>query len=383
MTQFYQLNGAERLAVELAEELNHLGIHADILSMYTEDLYGVKEIKTSLLARGIRRVFFLGLRIHPPIISMIPAIVQLRNLLREEKYDIIETSNISPTVLAAWATWGQRTKHLVGLHCVYSKDRENSLYHRFWRFSVRCNSQIRFYGISNFVTGRWISYFNTSLSYCRTIYNGISREYFEVSSARSDVRQELEISDQGRIIIYVGRLVKEKGIDTLFEAVCPLLQENDCYLLYIGLSYLNVCGSDELVKLIKKKTEDAGVQKRVKFLGFRKDTARLMASSDILVHPAQTEGFGLVLVEAMATGLQVVSSNVDGIPEVLKETDSIMVPPDCPDTLRKAVLEVLQRTPEAMENAISKGRIRAEEFRVERRTKEMITLFENMLTGDF
>ncbi len=60
MTQFYQLSGAERLAVELTEELNKRCIHADILSMYTEDLPDVAEAKQDLLNRGIPNVGFLG-----------------------------------------------------------------------------------------------------------------------------------------------------------------------------------------------------------------------------------------------------------------------------------------------------------------------------------
>ena len=72
MTQFYQLSGAERLAVELAEELNRRGIHRDILSMYTEDLSGVAEAKEGLLMRGIPKVYFLGLKIYPLITNAVP-----------------------------------------------------------------------------------------------------------------------------------------------------------------------------------------------------------------------------------------------------------------------------------------------------------------------
>src|SRR5664280_305243 len=87
MTQFYQLGGAERLAVELAEQLNQRGIHADILSMYTEDLPYVADAKEALLHEGIPNVHFLGMRIHPPIASLVPAILKLRRLILEQGYD--------------------------------------------------------------------------------------------------------------------------------------------------------------------------------------------------------------------------------------------------------------------------------------------------------
>ena len=115
MTQFYQLSGAERLAVELAEELNKNGLHADILSMYTEDLPGVAEAKQGLLDRGIPHVRFLGMKIHPPITSLMPSAWKLQCLLKEQEYDIVETSQVSPTVIASWATLAGRTRHVAGL----------------------------------------------------------------------------------------------------------------------------------------------------------------------------------------------------------------------------------------------------------------------------
>jgi glycosyltransferase involved in cell wall biosynthesis len=101
-----------------------------------------------------------------------------------------------------------------------------------------------------------------------------------------------------------------------------------------------------------------------------------MASADVLVHPTRHEGFGLVLAEALATGLPVVASNVGGIPEVVAGTDSILVPPDDVAALQEAVQRVLNRTSEEAEAARQKGRARAEFFRTERRTDELLAYFK-------
>lgn len=106
-----------------------------------------------------------------------------------------------------------------------------------------------------------------------------------------------------------------------------------------------------------------------------------MAASDILVHPPRTEGFGLVLAEALAARLPIVATNVDGIPEVLAGTDSLMVPPDDPEALREAVLRTLHRSPDEAAAAIEKGRRRAQAFRTQQRTEAMIRLFEDVVTG--
>ncbi len=378
MTQFYQLSGAERLAVELAEELNKRGIHTDILSMYTEDLHGVAEVKAVLLKKGIPAVRFLSMKIHPSIVSMLPAILRLRRLIREEGYDIIETSMVSPTVLAAWATRGTGARHVAGLHRVFRRDRENSRQHNFWRFSVRSNRHIRYYAISDYAKDCWIAYSNTSPSHTRTIYNGIPNDCFDVASDRQRVCSELRIPEDGIISVYVGRLAVIKGIDTLLEALSPLLEPNNLYLLLVGALDPMVQGSSVMLHQMEKQIKDRGWGDRIRFLGYRKDIPRLLASSDLLTHPTRMEGFGLTLVEALAVGLPIVASNVEGIPEVLAGTDSIMVPPDDPEALRKAVLKTLNRTPREATLAIEKGRIRAESFRIEKRTDVMIRLFEEV-----
>jgi glycosyltransferase involved in cell wall biosynthesis len=134
---------------------------------------------------------------------------------------------------------------------------------------------------------------------------------------------------------------------------------------------------------MKQAIADAGLTNRVRFLGRREDVPRLMASSDILVHPSRIEGFGLVLAEAMAAGLPIVASNVEGIPEVLEGTKSIMVPPDDPDALRGAVLRALNWSTVERGHFIEKGKRRAEDFRMGNRTSAMISLFEDVLEGRF
>ena len=108
-----------------------------------------------------------------------------------------------------------------------------------------------------------------------------------------------------------------------------------------------------------------------------------MASADVLVHPTRNEGFGLVLAEAMATGLPVVASNVEGIPEVLEGTNSLMVAQDDSVALRVAVLKTLNRTSDEVAGAIEKGRHRVKSFRTDERTDAMINLFEDVLSDRF
>jgi len=387
MTQFYQLGGAERLAVELAEELNKRGIHADILSMYKEDLPGVAEAKQDLLQRGIPAVHFLGMKIHPPLASMIPAIFKLRRLIRDEGYEIVETSMVSPTVLASWASRGTRAKHVAGLHDVFSKNRYNALKDVFWRFSIRCNRRIRYYAISDYVKRHWAEFSGTPLKHTRTIYNAIPNDCFDVVPEREAVCSELKIPSEHKILLFVGRMLKRKGIDTILAAFGPILRETDLHLVYVGGTDQGpegfFFGEAGLLERMQTQIAEENWIDRVHFLGRRKDVPRLMASCDLLVHPARIEGFGLVLAEALASGLPLVASNVEGIPEVLAGTDSLMIPPDDPMALRDAVLQTLNRPPEEEACAIKKGRKRAEDYRIGKRIDAMVKLFEEVMECQF
>lgn len=378
MTQFYQLGGAERLAVELAEELNKRSIQADILSMYTEELPGVAEARKNLLQRGIANIYFLGMKPHPSLFSLVPAILKLRRLIREQEYDIVETSSISTTVIAAWATLIGHVKHVSGLHQVFVRERENSWQHLIWRFSVRCNRRIRYYAISDYVNKAWICYSNTPPRHTCTIYNAIPNDCFKAIQKRQKVHSEFEIPDAGRILLYVGRLAKYKGCDVLLEAVGRIMQQNNLYLLFVGLLDPEVAGSKEMFYKMKKQIESEGWRDRIKFLGYRKDIPRLMASADVLVHPTLMEGFGLTLVEAMASGLPVIATNVEGIPEVLAGTGSTMVEPNDPHAFGVEILNILNRSPEEAIEVVKKGKKRAECFRISNRVDTLINLFYNV-----
>lgn len=383
MTQFHTLGGAERLAVELAEKLNQRGIRTDILSMYTEDLPSVTAAKEALLCSGIPFVHSLDMRIHPPITSLFSAILKLRRIIREQEYDIIETSAMLPTVIASWATWGMRVRHVAGLHHVFRRVSENSMLHKLWRISILCNPRIRYYAVSDYVAKHWIEYSKTSPLHTRRIYNAITNDFFSAISDRSEVREELGLSEDAHIAIYVGRLAAFKGIDTILDSLGPVLKQKNIILLYVGRHDLYVNGTREMLQNMEQRIIKENWGNRVKYLGFRKDIPRLMASSDVLVHPSQKEGFGLTLVEAMATGLQVVASNVEGIPEVLAMTDSLMVTPDDPKALRAKVLKILNRTPDEVANAITKGRKRAQDFNIDKRADAMVKLFEDVLSSRF
>lgn len=383
MTQFTQLGGAEKLAVELAENLNKRGVQTDILSMYSEEFPGVTEVKKNLLLKGIPTVHFLGLNLHPSVLSVFKAIYKLNKLIRSQKYDVIETSMIPPAVIASWAVRGTQTRHVAGLHQVFNKIRDTSKQDKLWLLSAKCNRRIRYYAITKYVAKSWSLYSNSLPQYIRKIYNAISDDYFDAVSDRNNIHKELGLPTDSQLAIYVGRLAAYKGIDTLLDALVPILKQQNLILLYVGRPDLDVKGTEEILQKMQTRITNENLENKVKFLSYRNDIPRLMASADVLVHPSLMEGFGLTLVEAMATGLPIVASNVEGIPEVLAGTNSLMVSVNDPNALRDMVLRTLNCTHHELKHTIDKGRCRAESFRTNDRAAAMFQLFEDVVANRF
>ena len=385
-TQFGRLNGAERLGVELAEALNSReGWRADLGSIYSDDMAGARDAEVALRSRGIKQFRYLSMAVRPGARAFLGAILKLRHLLKTENYDIVETSQITPAILASWACWGLKARHVSGLHETYVIERFNGYKHKFWRFSIRVGRCDRFYAISEYVRRQWIAYSATPPWKTALILNAIPDDCFHAVPDRGAVREELGLPPDCRIALFVGRLLASKGVDTAIDALGPLLGPENLALVYVGeWGYVpdSLTREEQALKqVIGSAIEANGWSSRVCFLGRRCDVPRLMASSDVLIHPSHTEGFGLVLAEALAAGLPVVASHVDGIPEVLEGTDSIQIPPDDPNALRDAVLRTLRRTPAEAACAIQRGRARAEAFRMRHRIDALALLFTEVCEG--
>ena len=146
------------------------------------------------------------------------------------------------------------------------------------------------------------------------IYNGIDTKRFSYKEeVRNRIRKELGIENEF-VLGSVGRLSKEKNslfiIDVFKEVV---LQKPDSYLLMVG--------TGPLEEEVEKRINEYGLKDRVIHFKKRNDINELMSAMDAFILPSLFEGFGLVLVEAQASGLPCVCS--DTISKEIKITDQV------------------------------------------------------------
>ena len=360
-TSQLQKGGAERLSIDLAIDLANRGNKVDLITMYTKSLSSKPYKQTELEQRGIE-IRFLDMPVHPNGFEILAGIFKLRKIIRSENYEYVEVSLVSQIIVGFFATLFTRSKLIVGLHQVYSKEKNKSLALLLFRIISKLSPKIRYYSISQFVKNEWVNFTGINEKFVQVIYNSIDDSHFLNEITQDYKSSVLKIPKEAVMITFIGRLIPEKGILDLYHSVAPYLIQENLYLVYAGDEDINVPHSKQCIEEIKRLAFEDGNRSNVFFTGFVDDTFNLLKSSDLLVHPSYEEGFGLTLVEALASGVPVISTSAEAIPEILKETDSVIIDPGDISGLRTAILSFLDLSDETKERMIAKGKKRANAF---------------------
>ena len=175
-----------------------------------------------------------------------------------------------------------------------------------------------------------------------------------VSHAQAE-RSSMRRRDDPFELLFVGRLVRRKGVDVLLRAARILSSDSRLHVRIVG-------GGPELDAL-QRLASELGVQHRVTFDGVV-SAARideLFRECDALVLPAivtesgDTEGLGVVLIEAMGYGKPVIASAAGGIVDIVSADETgLLVPPGDPDALAKAITRAMNE-PEELERMAARG----------------------------
>lgn len=169
-----------------------------------------------------------------------------------------------------------------------------------------------------------------------TIYNFIDEEaYYVDHSSDAQLRETFGIAPDEKVCIHISNFRRVKRIDYIVDSFRVVRSFEKAKLLLVGE------GPEK--EAIERQVRLLGLEDDVIFAGKRKDLRELLSMSDLMFHLSDKEAFGLVILEALATGIPVVATDIGGIPEVVQHGENgYLVPLDDPELVAAYALDLLQ-----------------------------------------
>ncbi len=223
----------------------------------------------------------------------------------------------------------------------------------------------RVVAVSNYVRNYLISA-GVPESRVETIYDGIVKP---APLAHSTLRDELGLDSNAVIAGIVAMLRGRKGHDDLIAAVRPMMIERPHF-------HVVIAGAGGEFDMLQTMIEDFGLSDRIHLLGFREDINNVLRGCDLFVLPTHQEALGQAFIEAMAMGLPVIGTRVDGVPELIDAgVNGLLVPAQNVYALRGALARLVDDA-QLRERFGLAGRLKmASSFTVENMASETVDFY--------
>jgi glycosyltransferase involved in cell wall biosynthesis len=201
-----------------------------------------------------------------------------------------------------------------------------------------------------------------------TIHYGLD----ELPAAESELTPEAAgIPPDAPLVLAIGRLIEQKDHATLLGAFARVRDD-------IPDARLTILGWGRLEEATKARVRELGLEDAVLLPG-RVEPAAWLARADVFAHTSRWEGFGIVLLEAMLSGLPVVATRVSAVPEIVVDGETGILVPVGDEVAIAAALSALLADPERRQRLGEAGRGRARaEFSVARMTDRTMALYESV-----
>jgi glycosyltransferase involved in cell wall biosynthesis len=334
-------------------------------------------LQEEVRARGI------PLTIEPALVREIRpakdllAVVRLARFIRRSRYAIVHTHSSKAGVLGRWAAWLAGTPIIV--HTVHGwghHERQHPLARRFYilleQVTQRITDKLIVVSPRNIEKGL-ADGIATPAKYV-TIRSGIELDRFRrPARPREAVRAELGIPLDAPVVGTVTRLSPQKApLDFVTAAAQVAASRPNAHFVVVG--------DGPLRAEVESRVAAAGLAGRFHLTGLRRDVPDLLHSFDVFALTSLWEGLPRVLIQAMAAGLPVVATAVDGSAEAVEDgVNGLLTPPGDPQALAAALLRLLGDPALAAQMGAA-GQERAGEFGARKMVGDIAALYETLLT---
>jgi glycosyltransferase involved in cell wall biosynthesis len=214
--------------------------------------------------------------------------------------------------------------------------------------------------------------------------NGVDiRQFAENSREAMRVRRKL-LLEKNNIVLYVGRIVRSKGLDSLIDAAPGIAAKHpDVKFVITGpVSYYQSGTSTPYYRELKEKIELRQMSELFVFTGAvsERDLVGLYSACDMLVLPSFSEAFGMVLAEAMSCGKPVIGSRIGGIVDVINDgKDGYLTPPGQPKELSSKIIHLLEQPEERKRMGRNAARHVRDQFDWSKIAKRIMEIYDKAI----
>lgn len=199
------------------------------------------------------------------------------------------------------------------------------------------------------------------------VWNWLNTSHFRPPSLeeRMNARRTLGVSDQQFVIASVGNCSKIKNHDALLRAIAMLPSE-------IHMLYLHI-GREEEGSPERSLAAELGIEDKVRFLGSQADPLPFLWAADAFAMPSLHEGLGISAIEAVAAGVPLICSQVDGLSDVIAETNWTVLTTTEPDSIARGLARVIGVRPaERRSRALADSERIRQRFSIERGVRSVV-----------
>ncbi|MCK5706732.1 MAG: glycosyltransferase family 4 protein [Candidatus Aureabacteria bacterium] len=270
------------------------------------------------------------------------AFLKLYRLFKKEGYDIVHTHSSKAGILGRFAARLAGVKIIVHtIHGLPFHEYQSKIVNLFYvlleKLAARVSTKI--VTVCNVMTEKALKKNIGRKEQFVTIYSGMDLEPFlNASQKRKTMREKLGIKENEIVIGKIARLFYLKGHKFLFEAMKDVIKE------YPNIRILLV-GDGILKDSFVKKAQEMNIEKNIIFTGLvlPSEIPGYLSAMDFLVHVSLREGLARALPQAMASGLPVISFNIDGAKEVIENGENgYLIEPEDSEMLRDAILTMIK-----------------------------------------
>jgi L-malate glycosyltransferase len=218
----------------------------------------------------------------------------------------------------------------------------------------------------------------------RLVPNGVEVERFALERGARGLRQELGFGAQTKLVVVTSRLAPGKGVEDFLDAAAAVARvRSEARFVIVGDG--GTVRGGQVVdtpyrRELERRAAELGIADRVRFVGYRLDVPEILAQADVAVVPSLSEALSNSLLEAMAAGAPVVTTDVGDSGVVVEDgATGLVVPPGDPWALATRMLRILgDEGLGARLGDAARRRVR-ERLSVQRMVKEMECLYEELL----